>query len=175
MGPVIHLGERRNVHWMDRLVLDTIGWDRKMSPSPLNFSVLEDQAEAKLAKKLGSTVSWLNSNEDRAAYLLAGTDINLLADMAAESDAFYQLFGTNNLGRAGWWQLFKDLGYGGWWQEYVANDAYGQKAYFSTLEEPAEAKDVPEPTSCMGLVSLAVFGFLGKCSKVSKLKLRIFS
>ncbi|NEP54714.1 MAG: PEP-CTERM sorting domain-containing protein [Moorea sp. SIO3C2] len=147
--------------------MDIVGWDLKASaqqPDAINLKKLEKDAKKKLAQELGQSVSWLNKNKGEAAKQLASNENSLLADMTDESADYYQLFGGNSFGRAGWWQLFKDLGYAGWWQEYVANDAYGQKAYFSTLAEPTEAQDVPEPSSLLGLGSLIACIFLKRCS-----------
>lgn len=162
MGHSINLGERRNVNWQDRVALDVIGWDLRWGASSYNLSLLENQAKSKLAKKLSTNVSWLNNNKHTAASRLSGTNTSLLANMTAQSDEYYQLFGANTMGSAGWWQLFNNLGYAGWWQEYVANEAYGQKAYFSTLSPLEETQDVPEPTSLLGIAGFILFGLLGR-------------
>ncbi|NEQ51907.1 MAG: hypothetical protein F6K11_17500 [Leptolyngbya sp. SIO3F4] len=163
MGPAIRLGERRNIAKLDLRALDAIGWDLKtnVKQQNINFGLLQTQAETKLAQKLGRGTSWLKQNKNTAANQLTSTNTKLLADMVGESDTYYQLFGANALGSAGWWQLLNDLGYGGWWQEYIANNAYGQKAYFSTLEDPKPV-DVPEPTSVLGLFGTVLLSFLGQ-------------
>ncbi|MEM6255829.1 MAG: NF038122 family metalloprotease [Cyanobacteria bacterium P01_D01_bin.156] len=166
MGPAIQTGSRFSIKSLDLKAMDIIGWDLNTStarnPNDKNLSLLEQQAKESLAQELGKSISWLNNNKSKAASLLADSDADLLADITADSDEYYQLFGASTLGSGGWWQLFKDLGYAGWWQEYVANDAYGQKAYFSTLEAPVEAKDVPEPTTFLGLLGLTAFSLLGQ-------------
>ncbi|NEQ51908.1 MAG: hypothetical protein F6K11_17505 [Leptolyngbya sp. SIO3F4] len=188
MGPAIRLGERRDLEVLDLRAMDAIGWDLQNNSNnfctssssgdflnssfynsdsctedegiTVDLSLLQQNAEALLAEKLGESVSWLNDNKSIAAKLLTSNQNDLLAEMIANSTEYYQLFDP---GSGGWWQILNDLGYGGWWQEYAANDAYGQKAYFSTLEE-AEATDVPEPSSLIGLLSFITFGLLGQRS-----------
>lgn len=189
MGPAIRLGERRDLAHLDLRAMDAIGWDVDIyTPSynnhscgygytyasgtcdnsnadikipTVDFSLLQSKAESNLAGRLGKSTSWLKNNKYSAADQLVSNQTDLLANMLAESDEYYQIL---NLGSSGWWQILNNLGYGGWWQEYITDDAYTQKAYFSTLET-AETTDVPEPSLFIGLLSFVTLGLLGKPSR----------
>ncbi|MEO0539947.1 MAG: NF038122 family metalloprotease [Cyanobacteria bacterium P01_A01_bin.105] len=176
MGPAIRLGERRNVAALDLRAMDAIGWDlavldpstgqynSNMTSENLNISApnlrkLQNQAEYRMAQKLGISVSKLRSQRGHWARQLDTQNTDALADMLSQTDEYYQLL---ELDYGGWWQELLELGYGGWWQEYLTSGDYMQQAFYSTLEEPdaPEPVDVPEPTSVLSLLGVAVLGYL---------------
>jgi hypothetical protein len=136
MDPALQTGKERQISGLDLRALDVIGWniapggdldDDDLDDDDLdnvNLSALQSQAQQALARRIGKTVSWLNSNATQAASLLSQNRNQDVAAMLQGSGVVYN-WGTEE-GDPYWW---------GWEEGDPFWQVLNQTVEFSTLSE----------------------------------------
>ena len=137
MDPTLGIGQRRQISDSDQIAMNVIGWELQQGDT--NLINVYNQAETRLAQKMGVTVNWMNANPSNAASLLTPNWIAapnkdqrgvLLNDMIKNSGVYK--WTDNN----GYW-----LGWSRYWQT-ASSDA---NSFWQNVED--ETLDEDEPTT----------------------------